>query len=72
MMAKGRVSFRTDRCKACELCVRFCPQGILALDKTMINPMGYHTISIVREESCSGCGICAVMCPDLVIVVERE
>lgn len=37
-MAKGRVTFRTERCKACELCVRFCPQQILSLNKTMINP----------------------------------
>lgn len=71
-MAKGRVSFRTQRCKACELCVKFCPQHSLALDKTMINSSGYHPITVVKPESCIGCGICAMMCPDLVIAVERE
>ena len=71
-MAKGRVTFRTEHCKACELCVRFYPQQILSLNKTMINPLGYHPIAVVREEACNGCGICALMCPDLVITVERE
>lgn len=71
-MAKGRVRFRVERCKACELCVKFCPKEVLVLDKNIINPMGYHPITAVREDACNGCGICAVMCPDLVIVVERE
>ncbi|HQA06657.1 MAG TPA: 4Fe-4S binding protein [Syntrophomonadaceae bacterium] len=71
-MAKGRVSFRAERCKACELCVRFCPQQVLSLNTAMINPMGYHPITVVREEACNGCGVCALMCPDLVIMVERE
>lgn len=71
-MARGSVSFRTERCKACELCVKYCPQDTLALDKTNINPMGYHPITVARADSCNGCGICAMMCPDLVITVERE
>ncbi|MGR6836526.1 4Fe-4S binding protein [Syntrophomonas erecta] len=71
-MAKGRVTFRTERCKACGLCVKFCPRETLALDITAINSLGYHPVSVVKPESCTGCGTCALMCPDLVIVVEKE
>ncbi|HPF20377.1 MAG TPA: 4Fe-4S binding protein [Syntrophomonas sp.] len=71
-MAKGRVYFHIDQCKACELCVAFCPQGILGLDEKVINILGYHPVSILRAEECTGCGICALMCPDLIIAVEKE
>jgi len=71
-MAKGRVKFYTERCKACELCVKFCPQGILGIEENMINALGYHPVNIKEPEKCTGCGICAVMCPDIVIEVERE
>ncbi len=71
-MAKGRVSFCTERCKACELCVKFCPQGILGLDNSTINVLGYHPVTVLKPETCTGCGMCALMCPDLVITVERE
>ncbi len=71
-MAKGNVRFFTDRCKACELCVKFCPKGILGLDENIINILGYHPVNILRAEECNGCGTCALMCPDLIIEVERE
>lgn len=71
-MPRGRVSFNIEHCKACELCVNFCPQQTLGLDKSTINSLGYHPVTAVRPETCTGCGICALMCPDLVIKVERE
>lgn len=71
-MAKGRVCFHIELCKACELCIKFCPQGTLGLDKNSINASGYHPISAVNPDSCTGCAICALMCPDMVIEVERE
>lgn len=71
-MAKGIVSFDTGRCKACELCVYFCPKDVLGLDHNNINVLGYHPVAALQPDNCTGCGICALMCPDLVIVVERE
>lgn len=71
-MAKGRLSFHVEFCKACELCIEFCPDDVLALDKDYINTSGYHPISAINPEKCNGCGICALMCPDMVIDVERE
>ncbi|MDD2586276.1 MAG: 4Fe-4S binding protein [Syntrophomonadaceae bacterium] len=71
-MAKGRVRFHTERCKACELCVHFCPRKILGVDMDTINLLGYHPVKVNLPENCNGCGICALMCPDLVIEVERD
>jgi len=71
-MAKGRVSFDEGRCKACELCIYFCPKDVIGIDKTRINQLGYHPAAAISPENCNGCAICARMCPDLVIEVERE
>lgn len=71
-MARGRLKFDDERCKACELCVFYCPQGILELDKHQINSLGFHPVTITQEEKCNGCAICAMMCPDMIIQVERE
>ncbi|MDD4171402.1 MAG: 4Fe-4S binding protein [Syntrophomonas sp.] len=71
-MAKGRVRFYVEECKACELCVHFCPKDVLGLDMDRINAQGYHPVTDLLPDSCTGCGICALMCPDLVIEVERE
>jgi len=71
-MPKGRVRVHAEECKACELCVHFCPKYVLGLDMHSINAMGYHPVTDLLPDNCTGCGICALMCPDLVIVVERE
>lgn len=69
--AKGRVSFFYDSCKACGLCIHFCPRNILDFDEDTINPLGFHPVIVVKPEECTGCAICALMCPDLVIEVEK-
>ena len=71
-MAKGKVTFNTDRCKGCGLCVNACPKGILEIDESVINKKGYQPAHVVRPEECIGCAACALMCPDQVITVERE
>lgn len=71
-MARGRLKFDDERCKACELCITFCPQGILQLNPDQMNILGYHPVSVSDEEKCNGCAICAMMCPDMIIMVERE
>lgn len=71
-MAKGRLEFRTDRCKGCELCVSVCPKKILELDKVNVNKKGYHPISVTNMDECIACANCALMCPDGVINVYSE
>lgn len=71
MAAKGRVTFKEDLCKGCNLCVTVCPVHILALDKSRINAKGYHPAGVIEPEKCIACMNCGLMCPDLVITVER-
>lgn len=71
MGPRGRVSFKEDICKGCELCVSVCPVNILSLNAEKINAKGYHPSSVVDPSKCTGCTNCAMVCPDLVITVER-
>ena len=67
----AKLTFQTDRCKGCGLCVSACPKGLLALSKDKINQKGHHPAEITDQEKCVGCAFCATMCPDCIIEVER-
>lgn len=67
----AKLTFRTDRCKGCGLCVSACPKGLLAIAKDKINQKGHHPAEITDPEKCVGCASCAIMCPDCIIEVER-
>ena len=70
-MAIGRVTFDYNKCKACMLCVNYCPTKILELDSNSINSKGYNLIKVTEPEKCIACSFCAMMCPDSVITVYR-
>lgn len=70
-MAKGKVTFDSDRCKGCALCTAACPQKIIKLDESRINAKGYHPAFIEEIDKCIACGNCGITCPDSVITVER-
>lgn len=53
-----------DKCKACGVCVKFCPMNALELKD---NKIIYH------QELCIGCGVCVHKCPnDACWLVRRE
>jgi 2-oxoglutarate ferredoxin oxidoreductase subunit delta len=52
-------------CKACGICVAFCPKGVLA-----INEEGYPFVKDL--DACTGCGWCEIRCPDFAITVESS
>ncbi len=66
-----KVTFKTDICKGCGLCVSACPKGIIELAKDQINAKGHNPARITDQEKCIACAFCATMCPDCVIKVER-
>ena len=68
----NKVTFRTERCKGCGLCVDVCPKKILALDTAALNGKGYHPAVITDQAKCIACAMCATMCPDCVIKVEKD
>ncbi len=67
----NKVTFKTELCKGCGLCVTACPKKIIILDKSILNAKGYHPATITDSEKCIACAFCATMCPDVVIKVER-
>jgi len=52
-------------CKACGICVAFCPTGTLARDEA-----DYPYVKDI--EKCIHCGWCEIRCPDFAITVERR
>ncbi len=52
-------------CKACGICVAFCPTGALTKDEAG-NPY------VKDIEKCINCGWCEIRCPDFAITVETK
>ena len=67
----AKLTFKTDLCKGCGLCVTACPKGVLAIAPDKINVKGYSPVYAKDMEKCIGCAFCATMCPDCIITVER-
>ena len=68
----NKVTFKTDVCKGCGLCVTACPKKIVALATDELNQKGYHPAIITDQGKCIACAMCALMCPDCVITVEKD
>lgn len=57
-----------NNCKACNLCVAYCPAGVLTMvsePKTILGAM----VKVVYPDSCIGCSDCELECPDFAIMV---
>jgi 2-oxoglutarate ferredoxin oxidoreductase subunit delta len=54
-----------ERCKGCELCIEFCPTGVLARSPDF-NGKGYH-YPIVVNADCIHCRLCVTICPEYAI-----
>ena len=67
----AKLTFETDYCKGCGLCINACSKQILQIDIHSINLKGHTPVRLTDEKCCTGCGLCALMCPDCVITVER-
>lgn len=68
----NKVTFNTERCKGCGLCIEACPKKILEIARDVLNAKGYHPARMTTQEKCIACAMCAVMCPDCVIKVEKD
>jgi len=60
-----RIDIYKAWCKACGICVAFCPTGVLDRDET-----GYPYVK--ETDKCINCGWCEIRCPDFAITVERK
>ncbi len=67
---KGYIEIDQMLCKGCEICIFFCPKGVIyGSDK--LNPSGYQVAVFNDNSECTGCAICAVVCPEVAIEVYR-
>ncbi|SDO88918.1 4Fe-4S binding protein [Desulforhopalus singaporensis] len=58
------------RCKACGLCIHFCPKKALSLCGEF-NDMGYNFVQS-DQELCVKCNTCGTICPDVVLKVVED
>lgn len=67
---KGSITISPEVCKGCELCISFCPKGVIKLsDKP--NTAGYCHALYLENGECTGCAVCAIVCPEVAIEVYR-
>jgi 2-oxoglutarate ferredoxin oxidoreductase subunit delta len=64
-MAVRNIDIFKAWCKACGICVAFCPKGVLVIDEE-----GYPFVNDL--DACTGCGWCEIRCPDFAITVETR
>jgi NAD-dependent dihydropyrimidine dehydrogenase PreA subunit len=57
-----KIDIIVNYCKGCEICVAFCPEGVLAMNKEIAE--------VVDISKCTKCNICEYLCPDFSISVE--
>ncbi len=62
---ESRIDIYKAWCKACGICVAFCPTGALAKDET-----GSPFVKDI--EKCINCGWCEIRCPDFAMTVEKK
>ncbi len=65
------VLINKERCKGCQLCVRFCPLHLLILGNS-INSSGYVVVELIDSHKCTRCTACALICPDNAVVVLKR
>ena len=67
---KGSIEISRELCKGCELCIFFCPKGIISLSDEL-NASGYLPATFKDNGECTGCAVCALVCPEVAIEVYR-
>lgn len=60
---RGRIIVFPNWCKGCDLCIEFCPQGVLE-HQPGIN------VAVAHPEKCTACRWCELHCPDFAIFVQ--
>lgn len=67
LQAKGRARISIDpaRCKACGICIAFCPTATLDADETT------GKVRVADISRCIQCGLCEIRCPDFAIRVRE-
>lgn len=59
------IAFYHDWCKACGICMAFCPKKIITADKN-------GKPEVHEPDKCIGCRFCEIHCPDFAITVSER
>ena len=62
-LPRGNVTVFPNWCKGCDLCIEFCPAGVLE------HQPGINVV-VVHPEKCTACRWCELHCPDFAIFVK--
>jgi pyruvate ferredoxin oxidoreductase delta subunit len=65
-----RPVFNAEKCAACGLCAKFCPAGIVTVEKAA-EKGGKHDVRF-DWEFCKGCGVCMTSCARHCIEMQPE
>ncbi len=68
VVTRGEVHIIIERCKGCQLCVTYCPQGVLEMSD-IFNTKGYHPPQVYNAQGCLACGLCEMLCPEFAIYI---
>lgn len=68
IIPRGQVFIIPERCKECQICVKFCPQDVLVISDER-NAKGYRYPRVVagKELDCVHCEFCTLVCPEFAI-----
>jgi 2-oxoglutarate ferredoxin oxidoreductase subunit delta len=61
-LPRGKVTVFPNWCKGCNLCVEFCPMGVLKQGDN-------GSVIVAHPERCTACRWCELHCPDFAIFV---
>ena len=64
MAGKYKVLIEDKWCKACGICIEFCPKDVLGAKID-------GKAEVINEEECIGCKMCEIRCPDFAITVKE-
>ena len=63
----NRIVIDENKCKACYLCMKECPKGLIKISERT-NNLGNKVVEFCDpDKQCLGCAMCATRCPDLAI-----
>ena len=68
VVPRGEIHLIVERCKGCQLCVTYCPCGVLEMSE-LFNAKGYHPPQVRDVQRCVACGLCEMLCPEFAIYV---
>ena len=57
-----KIDIIVNYCKGCEICVAFCPEAVLVMNK--------EVAEVIDISKCTKCNTCEYLCPDFSISVE--